>query len=93
MQTVENGAEILASIAGALGVTDADAKTNEMLRRRCDLAEYWVNNIFASLSKARQQLAKGDKTMQQMANEVENLEKAGDKILQKIKKYKDKVSK
>ena len=42
--------------------------------------------LFSSLSKARQQLTKGDKTMQQMANEVENLEKAGDKILQKIKK-------
>ena len=91
MQTVENGEEILQQLASALGVTDSDK--DDFHRRRSELAEYWVNVIFASLSKARQQLAKGDKTMQQMANEVENLEKAGDKILQKIKKYKNKLSK
>ena len=91
MRQITKGEEILQQIASALGVTDSDK--DEVLRRRSDLAEYWVNVIFASLSKARQQLAKGDKTMQQMANEVESLEKAGDKILQKIKKYKNKLSK
>ena len=90
MQTVENGAEILASIAGALGVTDA--KTNEMLRIRCELAEDYINNIFDDLSKARKQLAEGDKTMRNMAKEVTNLEKAADKIWQNIIKYKDKIS-
>ena len=83
-------AELNSELKGALRVKDAIS--NEMLRRRCTSAEDYINNIFDDLFQARRELAAGDKTTKQLANKVQNLEKAADKIWKEIALYVNKLS-
>ena len=76
MQTVENGAEILASIAGALGVTDADAKSDMAKLKK-------VHETLKNFPRYEAFSANGKKVDQ----EIYNAFIASHKAMQALEKY------